>query len=195
MKLTEYEQKIKDLIKTDKNDPEIYCSLQKMIYLFLLRKRAGDDIRELEEVSFTIAGDLFIKIRDGETINYFLGYLERKYHEYFKEYYRFSRFNEPYDPSYDDSRSSQSEKAEGDLKEVLTKVYLSDIGKVVDNVFEESCKYVYNSAPYINLKVSALLTLIRNGEITDFHLNEFQRNYLRLLVVRLYSEIQLSGKN
>lgn len=190
MRLVEYEQKIKDLVKEDRSNPEIYKLLQEMIYMFLRRKHIGNNPGDTEEVSYTFAGDLFMKISSGEEIIYYLGYLERKYKEYFKEYCDVTRFNEPYDPSLDDKKVVNLDDQLRPFDQTLNRVYLSNIYLIIDKIFDEKCKYRYNSYIFINLKVSLILSLLRD-EITPFHLNSEQTEYLKILVVLFYNELKL----
>lgn len=190
MRLIEYEQKVKELIKTDKNNPEIYNLLQEMIYIFLCRKKIGT-ITEKKDVSYTFAGDVYMSILSGVDITYFLGYFEKKYKEYFKEYYRNTRFNEPYDPSYDEIKLNKLlVSSTEEFNKIIDKVDLSNINKIIDKVFS-SCKYNKNSKFYLNLKLSLVLSLIRN-DISSFHLNHELDEYLRLLVILFYNELKIS---
>lgn len=189
MRLNEYEQKIKELIKIDKNNPEIYNLLQEMIYIFLCRKKIGT-ITEKKEVSYTFAGDVYLSIISGTDITYFLGYFEKKHKEYFQEYYRNTRFDEPYDPSYDDIKLNKPLSSSGEFNRIIEKVDLSNVNKIIDKVFN-SCKYNKNSKFYLNLKLSLTLSLVRDN-ISSFHLNPELNEYLKLLIVLFYNEIKTS---
>lgn len=192
MRLIEYEQTIKDLIKENRNNPEIYNLLQEMILMFLRRKRSPGGPQELEEVSYTMAGDIYIKIVAGEDINYFLGYFDKKYKEYFKDYYEVERYTEPYDPSLNDKEIWRRSEGSQDFSKVLNKLYLKDIGRIVDKVMEESCKYKYQSKEYLNLKLSLMVSILRNSKF-EFHLSQEQSFYLKLLIVAFYEEVKKEG--
>ena len=179
---------IKQQISQDKNNPEIYNNLQKMIYMFLRRKQVGQSPREAEDVSYTFAGDLYMKILSGDEIEYYLGYLERKHKEYFKEYYRMSRFNEPYDPSYDDSKLQEVQDYRNYENRTLNKVYLQDVNLIIDKILEKS-KYRHNSKSYVNLKLSLALSLL-NDRVVAFHLSKEEEEYLKFLTILFYNEIK-----
>lgn len=188
MRLTEYEQLIKKQITQDRNNPEIYNNLQKMIYMFLRRKQVGKSPEEVEEVSYTFAGDIYMKILSGDEIEYYLGYLERKHKEYFREYYRMSRFNEPYDPTYDDSKVQEVQDYRDYENRALNKVYLQNVDRIIDKLLRNS-KYKYNSKSYINLKLSLALSLL-NDRIVVFHLSKEEEEYLKFLTILFYNEIK-----
>ena len=192
MRLIEYEQTIKDLVKKDRNNPEIYSLLQEMILMFLRRKKSPGGPQEVEEVSYTMAGDIYLKIINGEDINYFLGYFDKKYKEYFKDYYESGRYTEPYDPSINDKEVLRRSSGSQEFSKVINKLYLKDIGKIVDKVMEKSCKYKYQSKEYLNLKLSLMISILRNTKF-EFHLNQEQSFYLKLLIVAFYEEVKKEG--
>lgn len=129
-----------------------------------------------------------MKILSGDTISYYLGYLEKKHKEYFREYYSVTRFNEPYDPYYDDIKSDNVSANFIEFDRTLSRIYLDDVSKIVDKVFD-NCKYLYNSTEFINLKLSLVLSLVKD-EIVTFHLDEEHYVYLRLLIILFYSEVK-----
>lgn len=193
MKLVSEEQNIKEMIKHDRNNPEIYNRLQKMIYIFLHRKKSPGTRQEIEEVSYTMAGDIFLKIVNGVEINYLLGYFERWYKGYFRQYYEPEKYDVPYDPSKIDL-SLRTYEGSQKYDEIVSKEYLRNISLVVNDVMERVCKYRYNSPAYINLKLSLLVTL-RRGTIFSFHLTEEQTQYLKILRTAFYEEVRKEGFN
>ena len=79
-----------------------------------------------------------------------------------------------------------------DFSKVLNKLYLKDIGKIIDKVMEESCKYKYQSKEYLNLKLSLMVSILRNSKF-EFHLSQEQSFYLKLLIVAFYEEVKKEG--
>lgn len=191
MRLVEQEQMIKRMVREDISNPEIYNCLQKMILMFLKRKKAPGNCQRYEEVSYTMAGDIYMKLLEGETVDYFLGYFDRKYKEYFREYYESEKYDIPFDPSLDEYMSLGQNFGVQDFHNAINKLYLEDIERVVDKVMEK-CKYVKCSSAYINLKLSLMISILRN-ELTTFHLDEGQSLYLKFLIVAFYEEIKKSG--
>lgn len=190
MKLYEYEQRIKSRIEEDPQDPQIYEDLQKMIYMFLRRKGAGVDEKTVEDVSFTMAGDLWMRILEGERFTYYLGYLDKIYHDYFKECYIDKRYNEPYDPSYNMKVIGGEINNLKRYQEVIDKVYLEQIESVISNFFEFGCKYKKGTRAWINLKLSLTLSLYRKT-IVNYHLTTDQFAYLKMLLVKFHEKVKV----
>lgn len=188
MKLYEQEQVVKDLIKNDRNNPEIYLKLQQMIYMFLRRKKIGNSPKEVEEVSYTMAGDLFLKIIEGEEISNFFGLLDKEHRKYFTEYYEREKYIEPYDITMDPRILNES-SFENDFAKVNNKIYLEDINKVINEVMDKSCKYKPWTVEYNNLKVSLALSILRRKKV-NFHLNLECEYYLNILIASFYNEVK-----
>lgn len=188
MTLYEQEKYIKDLVKLDRRNPEIYEKLQEMIYMFLRRKRIGRNPKEVQDISYTMAGDLYLRILEGEDIFNYLGLLDKEHRSYFEEYSSSRIFFEPYDVSLD-PKLFNGEPPTYDFIKVDNKIYLEEIHKVINQVIEKSCKYKPWTPEYNNLKVSLALTLLR-GEETYYHLSEECKHYLKFLVVSFYNEVR-----
>lgn len=192
LRLVDYESEIRKLVESNPQDPEIYNKLQEMVRMFLLRKKASDSSREIEEVSYTIAGDMFMQIINGEKIDYYLGYLDKIYRPYFKDYYDSRKYLEPYDPSLDGKRVLRRFTTTQDYSKVVNKVYFEEVDKIIDQVMEKCCKYRKGTSTYLNLKLSIILSL-RSGSLVPFHLSKEESFYLRILVISLYRKIRKSG--
>lgn len=190
MKLYEYEQRIKSLIEEDPQDPQIYEDLQRMIYMFLRRKGAGNNEKDVEDVSFTIAGDLWMRIIEGERFTFYIGYLSKIYHDYFKGYYIDKRYNEPYDPSYDMRVIGGEINNPKRFQEVIDKIYLEQIESVINGFFESGCKYRKGTRAWINLKLSLTLSLYRQT-IVNYHLEPDQFAYLKILLVKFHEKVKV----
>lgn len=190
MILKDEEVQIKDKVKINRENPEIYQQLQKMIFIFLRRVKAPGSLQDLEEVSYTMAGDIFLKIVQGEDINHFLGYFEHYYKGYFRSYYDSEKYGTLQDPLNSHIMTNISSTSE--YRKVLNKQYLTEIEKVIDTVMNESCKYRYDSKAYLNLKISLVLSLIK-GVNVNFHLDPEQLSYLKLMRAAVQESIRKEG--
>lgn len=190
MRLYEYEQSIKDMVDENPQNPKIYEYLQQMIYMFLRRKNVGGSERDIEEVSFSIAGDIWIKILSGERYNRYIGYLNKTYHDYFRDYYIDKKYSEPYDPSYDMKVIGGEIDNPQRFLEVIDKLYLEQIELIVDDFFESGCKYTYGSRAWVNLKLSLVLSMYRQ-ELVNYHLTSDQFAYLKILIVRFHEKFRV----
>lgn len=190
MRLYEYEQRIKLLVESSPQDPKIYEYLQRMIFMFLRRKAVGDDEKDVEDISFTIAGDLWMRIIDGERFSRYLGYINKIYHDYFRGYYIDKKYNEPYDPSYDMKVIGGEIDNPRRFQEIINKIYLERIESVIDDFFESGCKYAYGSRAWINLKLSLTLSLYRQT-LVNYHLTSDQFAYLKILIVRFHDKVKV----
>lgn len=191
MRLTERELIIRDKVSNDPTDPDIYCQLQEMAFMFLRRKKVGDCRKDVEDISYLIAGDMFLSISQGIKINYYLGYLEKVYKDYLRDFYTHSKDELPIDPSIDVNHELLGNPSTYDYVEARNKIYLEDIGKVIDQVME-NCKYSSLTLSFINLKVSLILTIL-NDKPTAFHLSPEEEFYLGLLVTKFYEEVKVNG--
>lgn len=194
MKLTEYEDLIKKQFKEDMFNEEIYVNLQKMINMFLRRKRVCNCSKDYEDMSYVMAGDLYLKFLQEESLpNYLVGYLGQAYQSYAHEYYEEHSGilgNLPVEEVRTVVFSPNSYTYEIGCSN--NRVYLQEIIRVVDEVMLNSCKYDPNSSAFINLKLSLVLSAIR-GELTPFHLNQEQTFYLGLVYTNFCNKIINDG--
>ena len=190
MKLVEYEVLIKKQVAEDLNNPEIYNNLQRMILMFLQRKKVCHCLKDYEDMSYLLAGDVYMKILGGEKIGYFLGYLEKVYRKYAQQYYKdhSSEFIY-YDDSDDFADTVFNQFSHYDYDCVNNKIYLEKIWKVIDQVMASSCKYDRMSRAYLNLRLSLVLSLLRGRE-TCFHLEPDQKFYLKFIMTNFCSIIK-----
>ena len=192
MRLLDHESAIKTLLKTNREDPEIYDHLQKMTFIFLRRKKVCRNDKDREDISFTIAGDLFMRLIQGEDFSYFLGYLDKIYKEYLDKFYEGYKDHVPFDPSIDANHEILGNPSVFDYYRLNNEVYLKEIYRVVEQLMDEACKYRRDSKEHINLRLSLVLSLIR-GEVTSFHLEPEHTFYLKLLVVKFYNKVKEEG--
>ncbi len=189
MRLTEYENIIKNKVQKNNHDETIYEDLQKMIYTFLQRKKACRSSRDYEDVSYIIAGDLFMMISNNKEISCYLGYLEKIYLRYVLAYYKENTSEEVI--SFEDAELEKTLIYLGssdDYNYIDNKLYLSDIVKVIDKVLKYSCKYSPNHLASLNLQLSLVLSLLKENTII-YHLTPDQGFYLEMVVTNFYSNI------
>lgn len=192
MRLTDYEVEIKNRISQNREDPEIYNLLQELSYRFLLRKKVCKSLKDAEDISYVIAGDTFMKIRDGETYSYILGYLERIYKGYIRDHYQNSTDVISLDSSDRAHDIFGWSTAMYDFNKLDNKIYLERFDSIIDEVMEDSCKYKIGSTSYLNLKLSLVLSLIRD-QVSPFHLSSEETFYLRLIIPNVYARIKDDG--
>lgn len=190
MNLIEYEQTIKGLVKENKSNPDIYNYLQEMTLLFLRRKKPLDSSQYLLDVSYTIAGDIFLKIIDGADMTYYLGYLERIYRDYLREEKAYLSKTFPFEEIYEHTEIPELIIPPISLKDAANEIYLKKINQVIERIMKKCCKYRQRSKEYLNLKLSLVLSILRDTR-TYFHLEEEQVVYLDFLLVRLYDELKV----
>lgn len=192
MRLVEYEQTIKKLIENDKNDPQIYNNIQQLTYYFLIRKKVCKSIKDIEDISFTVAADLYMKILAGEEFTYIMSYLERIYRDYVRRYYRETGEVISLDPSIETKETILGKSTMFEYNYTNNKIYLKNIGSIIDSVMKRSCKYKRDSVAYLNLKSSVALSLIR-GTSCAFHLDPEQEYYLKIVLSNFYNKVKEDG--
>ena len=188
MRLVEYESKIKELVKIDIRNPEIYNLLVKFVNLFLLRKKVVSYSRDREEICYTLASDIYMKLIQGEELTHYLGYLEKIYRAYIYEYAGYYRKDFVVDDLIDLEEMLPSR--DQPYTEVLDRIYLRNIWCVIKEILNY-CKYSKRSSIRANLEVSLLLSLYRN-DIVNFNLEEVSEAYAGE-GTRFYSRYQRSG--
>lgn len=196
MTLTEYANKISDLTANNKDDPEIYSTLQPMIEMFLRRKKVCNCSRDYSDLSYVIAGDLFMSIsNENLVISNILGYLEKIYRKYAHTYYNeHSGLNQVSfeDVSGKDLHEFGRYNYQSDVDEIINKTYLLNIKSIVDDVLVSSCKYDICSKAYHNLKLSLVLSILRGQEVC-FHLTKEQEFYLKLIYTNFHNKVVKDG--
>lgn len=189
MRLTEYETTIKSKIQQNPNDPSIYEDLQKMILIFLTRKKACKSINDYKDISYLLAGDMYLNIINGTRYNYYLGYLEKVYLRYVLQYYADNfepdivHIEDPIDLEYLMDYTSNPQEYD----EVCDKCYIERIHTVVDQVMLQSCKYDPNTAAYLNLKLSLVISLLRDAPCY-YHLLPEHQFYLNMIIKNFQSK-------
>lgn len=189
MRLLEYEVLIKKQVSEDVNNPEIYNNLQKMILMFLQRKKVCRCKQDYEDMSYLLAGDMYMQLLNGETFNYYLGYLEKIHRKYAQQYYKDHSSEFIYFDDSDNFNDLVGDLGSYDYNYIDDKIYLEEIWRTIDIVMNNSCKYDRMSKGYLNLRLSLVLSLLR-GEETHFHLEPDQKYYLRLILTNFNSIVK-----
>lgn len=189
MRLVEYENTIKNKVAKDPSDISIYDDLQKMAIVFLRRKKACRSIQDYEDVSYLIAGDIYIKISKQEKISYYLGYLEKIYRRYIISFYQNNHSNETVSYENEDfERTLIYPGSYDDYTYIDNKLYLSNIKVVIDKVLEKSCKYATDPLSSLNISLSLLLSLLQE-DIVSYNITPEQEFYLNMITVNFYSQV------
>ncbi len=195
MKLKEYDLLIQNLVDKDKSNEEIFIHLQKMIEMFLWHKKCCDCANDVETISYTMAEDIYLDILNGRPFKQYLSYVSTVYHKYLRECYDKNIIRQL---NYDDIIAYKEREHERiathsqEIHNTESKVYLENISNTIDRVLHYSCKYDENTAAYINLKMSLMLSLYR-GYLVYFHLTKEQEFYLKLIVTNFYNTIKKDG--
>lgn len=190
MRLTEYETTIKSKIQQNPNDQTIYEDLQKMILIFLTRKKACKSANDYEDISYLLAGDMYLSIINGTRYNYYLGYLEKVYLRYVLQYYADNfepdivHIEDPTDLEYLMDYTSNPQE----YNEICDKCYIENIKTIVDQIMIQSCKYDSDTTAYLNLKLSLVVSLIRDTP-TYYHLLPEHQFYLNMIIKNFQSKI------
>lgn len=193
MRLLDYESKLRELVSKDHTDPEIYNNLQQLIYYYLLRKKSCRRYEDASDISYEIASDIFMRIYNGETFTYFLPYLDRVYLRYILNYYNVNSPEIFVRDITDDMVANVylTNPTNQDYHIVCEKMYLEHINQVVDIVMKNS-KYKEGFLPYLNVKLSLVLSLYR-GYPCYFHLSPEQADYVKFLVINFYNHVKTDG--
>lgn len=189
MRLIEIENKIKDLIAVDINNPEVYNEIFRLSYLFLMRKRLLSNAEYAEEVAWIMAEDLYMKILSGGQIISWIGYINKYYHGAIRTWRKMCS-GEVIDTTgnldLEEAIIAMSVTDTVNYQNVLDNMYLESITSVIDYVLSNS-RYIEYTKEYTFAKISVLISLLR-GYFVEYNLDEDEINYTRLL----YNKIKCS---
>lgn len=194
MRLVEIEDQIKDLIKEDINNPEIYRKIWDLVYFWLKRNKKMSYDNEAREVADIMAEDLYLKVYMGKPVYSWLGYIAISYISYIKMW-RKENTTEIIDTRESpeiaetliemSSASNISSQKNYDL--ILSEVYINEISKVIDSVLEDSRVKPYTK-DWLNSRITLLLSLGR-GKFVPYRLSEGTSQYCRMLLVKIKDKI------
>lgn len=91
MRLIDIEREIKAEIEKDRSSPQVYESIYKLLYQFMVRKKLLNSIQDYEEVSHIGATNLYLKIVNGDNIRSWIGYINLSHISYINQYKRWYR--------------------------------------------------------------------------------------------------------
>ena len=172
----------------DKNNPEIYNELYKLIKQMLLTKKLKINDKDIDEISYTMAGDMYLKIIDGNFFKHPTNYIEKTYRRYID-----IQCN-PKDLIDVDTVSSMLLEKEyfssftEDLNNTIIRVYLEDIQILIKQLLTE-CPIKEDTIDYMNFKVSIILSLLY-GDIRLYHLDRSYKPYVKVFTINFYEKIK-----
>ena len=192
--LSEREQEILELASKDVTNELIYTELVDLITEFLTSKKAGNNLRDREEIASTMAGDIYMRMYKGEKFTYLLSFINKVHKHYvFNMYEQYRKLN--ITPSeYEEAMTvmDMSGFSEPGFRAVES-VYLENIGTVIEQILKESCKYRLDSYIADNIRISMALSILR-GRLVVFHLTEEQSEQLPLLITAFIAKVRTDLK-
>lgn len=194
MRLIEIEDQIKDMIKEDVKNPEIYYKIWDLAYFWLKRNKKMSYDNEAREVADLIAEDLYLKVYMGKPVYSWIGYIAISYISYIKMWRKENTTEiidtrespEVAETLIEMSTSSNiSSQANYDL--ILSEVYLNEMSEVINSVLEES-RINIDTKDWLNARITLLLSLER-GEYIPYRLTEENSQYCRMLLTKIKDKI------
>lgn len=188
MRLIDYENRIKEMVKEDKNNPEIYDWLFNLLYIFFKRNKIIRKDSECVEVAQIGATDLYNKIYNGMEFYALLGYINVVYKAYLYEY-RKSYCSEIIDATDNKDLSdaiilmsaSSSISQRTNYEKILNQEYIDNLENTIDYILDKS-KYLKWTKIYYNAKMSIMLSMLY-GRFNPYDLDEHNINYVRMLYI------------
>lgn len=193
-RLVDIEKDIKRLIEENGvEDERIYTKIFELSYFFLRRNKLMSTPKEAEDVAYTIAEELYLKIYNGGEIYSWIGYINRSYQAFIRVINNMNR-SEIIDTSSDYElreaivSMSTSNNNNESQRRTLDKIYFESLPLVIDNVMNRSIYDKYTSN-YLNSKLSILLSL-QSGNFISYNQEEIKDEmYTRMLYVKVKDKI------
>lgn len=193
------EEELTKLVNENRNNPEIYKKLHAITFNYLYNVlKPGSELYDYDTIACDIAADLFLRIRKGAKIEYWLNYISRTLKMYYLRDYQKKNWS----VIIDTTGSATLEEAlkqcfidnstnSSPINNSLNVIYLEQFEKILNKVLYNS-KFNFNSKERVNLQISILLTLLK-GENTYFHIEEYLYPYIPIIIAQLKTEIINSG--
>lgn len=193
------ELELTELVKRDRNNPEIYQKIKDMTFNYLYNVlKPGASLYNYDDIACDIAADLFLRIRKGANIEYWLNYISRILKLYYLRDYQKKNWSVVIDTTGSDTLAQSLKECFVDssilnnpINSTLNIVYLEQFEKILNRVLYNT-KFNYNSKNRVNLEISILLTLLK-GKTTYFRLDESLHIYVNIIIAKVKSEIINSG--
>ena len=193
------ELELTELVKRDRNNPEIYQKIKDMTFNYLYNVlKPGASLYNYDDIACDIAADLFLRIRKGANIEYWLNYISRILKLYYLRDYQKKNWSVVIDTTGSDTLAQSLKECFVDssilnnpINSTLNIVYLEQFEKILNRVLYNT-KFNYNSKNRVNLQISILLTLLK-GKTTYFRLDESLHIYVNIIIAKVKSEIINSG--
>lgn len=186
MRLVDIEKDIKNLIEEDINNPEVYNKIEELSYLFLMRNHLMSTGKSAADVAQLIASDLYLKICNGKEIISWIGYINRSYHAYIREYNKINKSEVintegDYDLETGIINMSMSSTASNviEFNRVIDNEYFDNLPKIVDGIMKKS-KYREFTGDYNNARLSIVLSLSA-GKFINYGMSTAESMYVRML--------------
>ena len=193
------EEELTKLVNENRNNPEIYKKLHAITFNYLYNVlKPGSELYDYDTIACDIAADLFLRIRKGAKIEYWLNYISRTLKMYYLRDYQKKNWSVVIDTTgsatleealkqcfIDNSTNSSP------INNSLNVIYLEQFEKILNKVLYNS-KFNFNSKERVNLQISILLTLLK-GENTYFRIEEYLYPYIPIIIAQLKTEIINSG--
>lgn len=196
----EAEEKLHQLIENDRSDENIYILLHDITFNYLFNVlNPGSIYYDYEVISWDLAADLFLRIRNGAKIDHYIGYISHILKMYYLRNYEKENWSIIIDTSNDHKLKNAIEVScignrNNDyvkLENLLTGIYFTQFETILNDVIKSS-KFEYISKNRLNLQISILLTLLK-GQYTYFRLPEDIKPYVGVLIVQIKNKLMLEG--
>jgi len=193
------ELELTELVKKDRNNPEIYQKIKDMTFNYLYNVlKPGSGLYNYDDIACDIAADLFLRIQKGITIEYWLNYISRILKLYYLKDYQKKNWSVIIDTTGNHNLQQvlndcfiDSSIMNNPIDASLNTLYLEQFDVLLNNVLYKT-KFKFNSKDRINLQLSVLLTLLK-GKNVYFRIDEYLYPYVNIIISKLKSEMINSG--
>lgn len=193
------EKELTEMVEKDKDNPEIYKKIKDLTFNYLYNVlKPGSELYDYDTIACDIAADIFLRLKKGIKISYWLNYISRILKLYYLRDYQKKNWSVVIDTSGSATLEDSLQQCFVDksikknpINNSLNIIYLEQFEKILNKVLYNS-KFNFNSKERVNLQISILLTLL-NNKVTYFHIEEYLYPYIPILIAQLKSEIINSG--
>lgn len=190
------ENHLKELIEKDIHSNDVYYQIYELAFEYLRRNKLMNNESEYDGVATLVAEDLYMKILKGGTITSWIGYIAMSKMGFIRQYRKMTS-SEIWDVSDNvslrDSIISMCSSGSYELAVSLyndsnTMLSMPDIPNQIESIMESHCRYNRYSSVWMNLYVSALLTIMK-GSVVEYRLKEGEAMYLRVMLARIEEKL------
>lgn len=194
------EQQLNTMVEENPNNPEICQLLHDITFNYLYNiLKPGSTLYDYEMISWDLASDLFLRIRKGCKITYYVNYISHLLKINYLRSYERDNWSVIIDVGKDDKLEEAIQlccigNRNDDvlqIENILTGLYFEHFEGIITDIMKET-KFKFCTSLRLNLELSVLLTLIRK-KVICYRLDRSYTPYIHLIISKIKSKMAIDG--